>query len=60
MTVLLVVSIGGCVIRSHLKQQGEYQTNEAKDAKLYDNADSAVLMAKTGQPQIDQKKEWFI
>ena len=54
------MSIGICVLRSYLKQQGEYQTNEAKDAKRYETADAAVLSAKTGQPQISQKKEYFI
>ena len=59
-TVLLVVTVGMCMLRTYLKQQGEYATNEAKDSKHYDNPDAAVAMSKTGQPEISRKKEWFI
>ena len=59
-SLCFVVTIGMCVIRSYLKQQGEYQTNEAKDARRYDNADAAVLMAKNGQPPVQDKKEYFM
>ena len=59
--VLIVVAMLGCLLKEYLtKQRGEYQTNEDKDMSRYDNADTAVTMSKTGQPEISQKKEWFI
>ena len=59
--VLMVVAMLGCLLKEYLtKQRGEYETNEAKDMSRYDNADTAVTMSKTGQPEISQKKEWFI
>ena len=59
--VMMVVAMLGCLLKEYLtKQRGEYQTNEAKDMSRYDNADTAVTMSKTGQPEISQKKEWFI
>ena len=50
-----------CLLRKYFtKQQGVYQTNEAKGAEKYDNADTAVRMCQTGQPEIPQKEEYFI
>lgn len=57
--ILLLTSL--CLFRKYFtKQQGEYHTNEAKDADRYDNPDAAVAMGDTGQPEIPRKKEYFI
>ncbi len=56
----MVLTLFGCLKGMFSKQHGEYETNEDKNMKSYDNADAAVAMSKTGQPEVPLKREWFI
>ena len=59
--LLLLIGLGFVLGRYLYRHQGgEYQTNEAKDAQLFDDADYAVAASKTGQPDFKKSKEWYI
>jgi contactin associated protein-like 2 len=48
------------LIRYYYKQKREYKTYEAKDAQYFDNPDYAIASGSTKQPEVQNKKEWYI
>ena len=59
--MFFVFATGTCLFGRYLsKKKGAYFTNEAKDAYLYNDADSAISSGKTGQPDVSKRREWFI
>lgn len=61
MAVFFVVVTATCILGRYLsKKKGDYFTNEAKDAYLYEDADSAIASGKSGQPEVSRRQEWFI
>ena len=57
---LLVVGIIWLIRRYMARDRGDYETNEAKGAGRFGNADVAVVFGKTGQPTVPNNKEYFI
>ena len=58
--LLLLIGLAFILGRYFTRHKGDYQTNEAKDAQLFDDPDYAVAAGKTGQPDVQKKKEWYI
>ena len=60
MVLLLLIGLACFLGRYFPRDKGVYETNEAKDAQLFDDADYAIAASKTGQPDVQKKKEWYI
>jgi hypothetical protein len=58
--LLLLIGLACFLGRYFPREKGAYETNEAKDANLFDEPDYAIAAGKTGQPEIQKKKEWYI
>ena len=59
--VFFILAMATCIVGRYLsKKKGDYFTNEAKDAYLYKDADSAIASGKSGQPEVSRRREWFI
>jgi len=54
--LLLIVLL----VRYYYKQKREYKTYEAKDAQYFDNPDYAIASGSSKQPEVQNKKEWYI
>jgi len=62
LSIVILTSIMGGVIfllRKYSSSRGDYYTQEDEGDKLAEDADTAVLRAKTGS-QVKMRREWFI
>ena len=55
--ILLSFLVGRFVVSRH---RGDYLTHEADEAEYYDEPEYAMAAESTKQPEVKQKKEWFI
>jgi len=58
--VLVIILLIILLIRYYYKQKRVYKTYEAKDAQYFDNADYAVASGSTRQPEVQNKKEFYL